>query len=262
MRWTQWPTSAVGTGKILRVEAFRNRLPRRAAIVRYGRPRRRRWRHRDDRDSLRIDQDRVQAQPAGAGRPLGAGAVAAQRRQLGPGGAAVGRLEQRRVLDAGVDRVGVGQRRLEMPDPLEFPRVRRAVVPLVRAGNAVVEELVADRFPRLAAVAAARDGLAEPVARLRGIDAVRIDRRSLQVIDLPAAEERRADRPVPPRAVRFEDECALARADEKPDSAHDVSDQGNPIALSPRLRGRPAAVERSPCFAHVHSLRARSTRAP
>ena len=91
-------------------------------------------------------------------------------------------------------------------------------------GNPVVDELVADRFPRLPAVVAARDRLAEPVVRLRSIDAVRIHRRCLHVVDLPAAEMRPADLPVPPGAVRRENEAALARADEKPYSAHDVSD--------------------------------------
>ena len=57
--------------------------------------------------------------------------------------------EQRRVFDAGVDRIRIRQRRLEVPDALELPRVRRAVVPLVRAGHAVVGELVAHRLPRL-----------------------------------------------------------------------------------------------------------------
>ena len=89
--------------------------------------------------------------------------------------AAVGRAEQRGVLDAGVDRVGIGQRRLQMPDALELPGMRRAVVPLVRAGHAVVGELVADRFPGLAAVVGTLDQLPEPTARLRGIQPVRID---------------------------------------------------------------------------------------
>ena len=75
-------------------------------------------------------------------------AVLAQARQLVPVLAAVGRAEQRGVFDAGVDRVGIGQRRLEMPDALELPRVLRAVVPLVRAGHAVVDELVAAPAPR------------------------------------------------------------------------------------------------------------------
>ena len=88
-----------------------------------------------------------------------------------PGLPAVGRAEQRGVLDAGVDGVRIGQRRLEVPDALELPRVRRAVVPLVRAGHAVVGELVADRLPGLAAVVGALDHLAEPAAGLRRVDA-------------------------------------------------------------------------------------------
>ena len=106
--------------------------------------------------------------------------------------AAVGRAEQGGVFHAGVDRVRIGQRRLQMPDALELPGMRRAVVPLMRAGNAVVRELVADRLPGLAAIVGALDHLAEPAAGLRGIQAVRIGRRALQVVDLPAA--RNADR--------------------------------------------------------------------
>src|SRR5690349_24736254 len=63
--------------------------------------------------------------------------------------AAVGRAEERGVLDAGVKRVGMVERRLEMPHALEFPRVRRAIVPLMRrerlAGlrRGIVDELIA-----------------------------------------------------------------------------------------------------------------------
>jgi len=39
-----------------------------------------------------------------------------------------------------------------MPDSLELPGVRRAVIPLVRAGDAVVRELISYGFPRFAAV--------------------------------------------------------------------------------------------------------------
>src|SRR4051812_44346090 len=40
------------------------------------------------------------------------------------------------------------------------------------------------------------------------------------MVDLPATEVRPGDAPVLPRAVGFQDEGALARADEDPDSAH------------------------------------------
>ena len=69
----------------------------------------------------------------------------------------VGGAKQRRVLHARVDGIGIGQRRLQMPDALELPGVRRAVVPLVRAGNAVVDEFVAHRLPGLAAIVRALD---------------------------------------------------------------------------------------------------------
>ena len=82
-----------------------------------------------------------------------------------------------------------------MPDARELPWMRRAVVPLVRRRAAVVGELVADRFPGRAAVVRALDDLPEPAAALRGVETVRIDGRSFDVIDLPAAEMRTADVP-------------------------------------------------------------------
>jgi len=74
----------------------------------------------------------VEAHPTGARLPLGPGAVAAQAGELLPRLAAVGRAEQPRVLHPGVRRVGIGERRLEVPDALELPGVLGAVVKLVR----------------------------------------------------------------------------------------------------------------------------------
>src|SRR6185436_2062418 len=169
---------------------------------------------------LRVDEDRMEAQAARAGHPRGAGAVLAKTGELGPVLAAVGGLEDRRVLDAGVDRVGVAQRRLEVPHALELPRMRRAVVPLVRARHAVIQKLVADGLPGLPAVVAPLHRLAEPVAALRGVDAVGIDRRSFEVIELPAAEEGAVDVPLLALAVRRHHERALARPYQYTDSAH------------------------------------------
>ena len=90
--------------------------------------------------------------PPAPGCQRGPGAVAAQSGEFLPGLAAVGRAEQRGVFHPGIDGIGIGQRRLEMPDALELPGMRRAVVPLVSAGDAVVDELVAHRLPGLAAV--------------------------------------------------------------------------------------------------------------
>src|SRR4249920_2477855 len=61
----------------------------------------------------------------------------------------VGRAEQGRVFNTGVDCVRISQRRFEVPDPLELPGMLRAVIPLVRRERfpgfcgSVVDELVA-----------------------------------------------------------------------------------------------------------------------
>ena len=147
----------VRIGDAFRLQAAVDRPPRLAAVVGAERAGRR---DRDE-DPLRvrgIEDDRVQAHAAGARLPVRPGAVRrAGRAAPAQFCAAVGGAEERRVLDAGVDGVRIGQRRLEVPDALELPRMRRAVVPLVRAGHAVVDELVADRLPRLAAVVRALD---------------------------------------------------------------------------------------------------------
>src|SRR5260370_22994036 len=105
-----------------------------------------------------------------------------------------------------------------MPHPLELPGMLRAVVPLVRgerlAGfvRRVVSELVARRLrrtgrrrfsggrsrlvPGFAAILGALNNLAEPAAGLRCVNAIRIGRRSLQVIHFPACKMWAADVPL------------------------------------------------------------------
>src|SRR5690242_15389785 len=107
-----------------------------------------------------------------------------------------------------------------MPDARELPRMLRAVVPLVGAGDTGVGELVADRLPRLAAVVRALNDLAVPAGGLRCVQPVRIGRRPLQVVHLPPREQRAFDAPVITRSVRRHDERALPRAHEEPNSAH------------------------------------------
>ena len=175
--------------------------------------------------SVGSKQDGVQAHAAGAGRPVGAGAVTAQAAEFAPGLAAVGGLENGGILDSGVDRVGVGKRRFEMPDALEFPGVGRAVVPLVRAGVAFVGELVADRLPGLAAIAGTLDQLSEPAAGLRSVDAIGVRWGPLQVIHFPAAEVRAGDLPLLALAVRSEDERSFASAHEDTDATHFLASQ-------------------------------------
>ena len=90
--------------------------------------------------------------PPAPGCHLGPGAVAAQAGEFLPVLPAVGGAEHGGVFHAGVNRVGIGERGLEVPDPLEFPGMLRAVVPLVRGerlagfGRRVVDELVAVAF--------------------------------------------------------------------------------------------------------------------
>src|SRR5215469_3750694 len=109
-----------------------------------------------------------------------------------------------------------------MPHPLELPWVLGTVVPLVggeRRASRVIEELVALALrhpagpgrrlagrrswlmPCLAPIIRALNNLSEPAAGLRRINAVRIGRRSFQVIDLPARKKRSVYAPLLTLAV-------------------------------------------------------------
>src|SRR5678810_865770 len=133
---------------VLRVESLIDRLPAGASIVgAEGAGRRNR-----DEHSFRIgwvEQDRVQPQSTGPGRPRCPRAVATQSWKLRPVLPAVGRLEDRGIFDPGVHMVGIRQRRLEMPDALELPWMRCPVVPLMGPRHAVIRELVPDWCPCL-----------------------------------------------------------------------------------------------------------------
>src|ERR1022692_4718380 len=146
--------------------------------------------------------------------------VAAQAGQLLPLLPAVGRPEQASIFHPGVDRIRILQRWLEMPDPGELPRVRRAVVPLVRTGDAVIVELLTHRLPGRAAIIGALDQLAEPAVGLRRVQPVRGGGRPLDVVNLPAPEVGAADVPPLALAIRTQDERALARTNQHPYPAH------------------------------------------
>src|SRR5205823_10546382 len=173
-------------------------------------------------------------------RPLVRAFVRAQAGQLLPGLAGVARLEERRILDARVYLVGIRQRWLDMPDALELPRMRRAVVPLVCARRPGVLEVVAGRLPGLASVVRSSEDLAEPAARLRRVEAVGVRRRSLDAVDLPAPKVRSLDLPALAAGVRGQDEGALASAHEYANSAHLVHpcQNGWTAARKRRLRQR------------------------
>ena len=238
----------VRVGDAVRDEALVDRLPRGAAVVAAERARRRDRDH-DPLRVRRIEQDGVQAQTAGARLPLRPRPVLAQAGQLVPRRAAVGGAEHRGVLDAGVDRVRIAQRRLEVPHPLELPRVRRAVVVLVRPGYAVVLERVVDGIEGLAAVVRSLHQLPEPAAALRHVDPVRIDRRSLEVVDLPAGEVRPADLPGPAGAVRRQDEGALPGAHQHTHCAHEKRLRAPPTDGTPYLM--PTTIESGPTSGSV-----------
>ena len=126
-----------------------------------------------------------------------------------------------------------------MPDALEFPRMLRAVIPLVRANLAGIRELVAlafrktlrafqflraaaGRVPGFAAVIGTLDDLAKPAAGLGGVESVRIRRGAFHVIDLPAREMRAADLPVFAPSIRRDNKGAFLGADEDSDFAHGI----------------------------------------
>src|SRR5436853_4772278 len=111
--------------------------------------------------------------------------------------------------------IDIVERRLEMPDAFEFPRMLRAVVPLMRARDSVINEFVAlalrhslfalqflgaaaRRRPGFAAVVRSLNDLPEPTARLRRVNPVLINRRPFHVINFPAGKMRAVHFPILP----------------------------------------------------------------
>src|SRR5207245_9524732 len=92
--------------------------------------------------------------------------------------------------------------RSQMPDPHELERPRRAVVPQMRAGLALVDELVPHRLPRLPSVIGALDQLPVPACVLRGIQPIGVGGRTLEVVDLPACKVGPTDVPLFALGVR------------------------------------------------------------
>lgn len=168
-----------------------------------------------------VDENRVETHASGARHPVATRRVVAQRREFSPGLSAIDRTKERRILYSGEDDIGVGVGGLEVPDSLEVPRMGGSVVPLVCTGGAFEGEFVADRLPRPASVIGSLHDLTVPVRPLGGIDAVRVCGRSANVHHLPSAEVRTLDLPVPPAAIRFEDERTLPGTDEYSNLRHD-----------------------------------------
>src|SRR5581483_5616876 len=127
-----------------------------------------------------------QAQATCARLPRRTRILTAQTGKLLPCLPPVPRTEQRGVFDSRIHDIRIRERRFEMPDALELPRMRRAVVPLMSTRDALILEQVADRLPGLASVVRALHRLPEPTIRLRRIDTIRVNRRPLEVIHLPS----------------------------------------------------------------------------
>jgi hypothetical protein len=108
----------------------------------------------------------VQAHAAGARLPEIA-FNAAQAGEFIPCEAGIGGLEECGILHAGEDGVRVRGGGFQVPDAFEFPRMLGAIIPLVRAGDAVIAEFIANGRPALAAVVGTLDDLAKPAAGLR-----------------------------------------------------------------------------------------------
>src|SRR5262249_50180311 len=145
----------------------------------------------------------------------------------------------------GVDRVWVGQRRFEVPDALELPGARCAIVPLMCAGDAVVHKFVPHRLPRSAPIVGALDLLPEPAAGLRCIQPLRVSGRALEVIDLPAAKVGATDIPPGARGVRRQNEGTLACPHEYPYRAHPFPLCAMCASLGTQLLSVPAVVCRN-----------------
>jgi hypothetical protein len=75
-----------------------------------------------------------------------------------------------------------------------------------------VREVVADRVPGLPTVVGALNDLSEPTTGLRGINSIRIHRRSLHVIDFPSAKMRTTNIPFLALAIGGQHERSLSCA--------------------------------------------------
>src|SRR5262249_7055928 len=114
----------------------------------------------------------------------------------------------------------IGERRLEVPHAGELPGMRRAVVPEVGSGNPVVLEPVPYRIPGDASVVRALNELPEPPGALRRVQPIRIGRRRLQMIHLPAPEVGTLPVPALARSVRRQDERTFPGSDQHAYSTH------------------------------------------
>ena len=82
-------------------------------------------------------------------------------------------------------------------------------------------------MPGLAAIVRALNDLPKPAARLGRIQPVGVSRRTFEVIELPARKKRPTDIPLFALAIRGQNECSLARANQYSCLAHACSFQNS-----------------------------------
>src|SRR5579872_6053690 len=78
-------------------------------------------------------------------------------------------------------------------------------------------------MPGFAAVIRALNDLSEPAAGLRGVDTIGISGGSLEVVNFPAGKMGTTDVPLLPLAIRSQNECTFARANQNSYAAHPCS---------------------------------------
>src|ERR1700679_4245204 len=107
-----------------------------------------------------------------------------------------------------------------MPNSLEFPGMRRAIVPLMRSRDAVIQDFIADWLPSFPTVIGALYQLPKPGAVLRDIKPLCVSGGSLHVEYLPAAKMGATNLPLFAHCIGSQNECTLARSDQYSYTAH------------------------------------------
>src|SRR5579864_2757087 len=120
------------------------------------------------------------------------------------------------------------------------------------ANFSFVGELVADRLPGLAAIIRPLDQLTEPAGRLREVDPVRVDRRSLEVVNVPARKVGPGDIPLLTPVIRRQDKRPLVRPDQNPNSAHASSSNSDPTASTILTSSDRSSAPKSSADDHPH----------
>jgi len=209
-RCTQWPTSASSSGMPSEWSPC-HRAPRLATVIATedaGADMATKMRSGSLGSTMIVCRHIPLLRLPGRSRP-----VAAEPRHLAPAPAAVAERKERRVLHAGEDAVRIGQRgsRCQTRANSTDGACRRTTGGCPGRRRSGTRSRPA---PGDTSIVGALDELPEPACGLRRVDPVRVGRRALHVVDLPAREVRAGDVPVVPAAVGRQREGAFPRADQ------------------------------------------------